>query len=164
MTVAGNYLQAIMYFKEALDLDPSNSILLYNLALVHAKLQEWEEAHKLLFQCVEDEPFNPDYWCELGRSSFGLGEKEEAASSYGRALELNPSHSPSWNNLGVIHFLNNRMEEAKHCFKEAVKNDPYHKEAWSNLADCCEELGLKKEAREAQRQHRMQKIRKIKTQ
>ncbi len=147
----GKRVKARDCFRKALAILPENPLISYNLALELIYEESWLEALSLLNQAVNGEPQNPDYWCERGVVLYNLERYKEAEESYDLALTYGAESSRIWNALGVLRFTAKAYEDAQLFFRRAIELDRENPDAWFNLADTLEELGLKKESREARR-------------
>lgn len=160
----GKVDKAILAFSTALELEPANPRIIYNLSLAFIKKEDWEAAEKLLNRASEllektkgdqsDPLLSADISVERGLCHYSQGNFSEAEKLYHHALEIDPLNSRGWNNLGVVYFQDSKFEDAAEVFRTAVKLDPENADAWFNLRDSYEELGDSKKARQADRSWR----------
>ena len=148
----GKHLKAVEAFLGALEIVPGNGIICFNLALEYLSMDEPELAFSYLDRAVEQDPDNPDYWCERGIAQYRILDYAGAEESYERAMSCGGETSRLWNNFGVLRFITERYQEAEEFFDRAVKLDPLNADAWYNLADTLDELGNPKGAETARRE------------
>jgi len=92
---------------------PSLSGPYVNLAIVHHKLGEHDEAENALKFAIETNAQNFDAYTRLGLLYRELGRFDEAETTYLKALERWPHHLPSTTNLGILYDLYmGRFEDA----------------------------------------------------
>ena len=113
----GNYPEAIMYFDQAIEIDPSLAAAWHDRGICLRELGKDDEAFKSIDKAVELEPDNEEFLFTraelLKRIGILQGEKKAitaAVRTYNRVLELNPNNADAWNGLGV-------------CMKEEGKDE-----------------------------------------
>ncbi len=109
----GQYETALVQYKEALEKEPHNPLILNKVAGVYLFLNNKEEAEKKLLNAIR---INPDY----GASYFHLGnfylkEKKypEAEKNYREYIEMNPFDPYLHKNLGLLYSETKEIEKAK---------------------------------------------------
>ncbi|MGL1891031.1 MAG: tetratricopeptide repeat protein [Spirochaetaceae bacterium] len=143
----GKLDEAISVFKNALDINPNDANINFNIALVYIKKDKFNEAIKYLDISVEKDP-NDDNLRELGTCYIRLNNLEKARESLVRAVTEYGS-ADSENSLGVLFFKLEHYDEAKRHFEHATVLNPESKDAWYNLADTYSELGMFKDSKAA---------------
>ncbi|KXZ56970.1 hypothetical protein GPECTOR_1g876 [Gonium pectorale] len=88
---AGNFEEAIKYFTQAIELDPSNHVLYSNRSASQASLKNYAAALEDAMKCVELKPDWAKGYSRLGAAHHGLGEYAEAVQAYEKGLEHDPS-------------------------------------------------------------------------
>ncbi len=105
--------QAEPFFRQALDIDPTNAMTLnylgYMLADRGIRLQE---ALKLIHKAVEIEPMNGAYLDSLGWAYFKLGEYEMAEDSLRKAVERDQTDPTVHDHLGDLYEKTGRIRLA----------------------------------------------------
>lgn len=89
---SGNYEEAIKFFSEAIELDPSNHVLYSNRSAAEASLQQYSKALKDAKKCVELKPDWAKGYSRLGAAYYGLQEWEEAVKAYEDGLHIDPNN------------------------------------------------------------------------
>ncbi len=143
----GKLEEAITLFKKALDQKPNDSNINFNLALVHIKKEDFENAIPFLETSIKLEP-GDDNLREIGVCYIRLKEFDKARKYLVKAVTEYGS-SESNNVLGVLFFQIGHFQEAKRYFEHATKLKHRNRDAWFNLSDTYTELGMNREAKMA---------------
>jgi len=105
--------QAEPYFRQALDIDPSNAMTLNYLGYMLAdKGVRLSEALKLIRKAVELEPMNGAYLDSLGWAYFKLGEYEMAEQNLRQAVERDQTDPTVHDHLGDLYEKTGRIRLA----------------------------------------------------
>jgi tetratricopeptide (TPR) repeat protein len=105
---AGTYLSRdrrsqLRFLKLALEFSPNNNILLYNLAMVHGNLGEYEPAIEVLRPAIEAKWEYPDAYYLFGVTLFELGKKQMAKEVLQNSLSIEPVHPLTYGLLSVLY-------------------------------------------------------------
>lgn len=85
----GDYQSGIDILRDALDLNPQNTQVLYNLGLLYFRgAGDYNRASDILNRCVEADPKSIRCYYILGRSQIGLEDYDAAAQSFQKTIEL----------------------------------------------------------------------------
>ena len=150
----GKYEKALLAFTTALEMEPANPQIIYNMALVFIKKQDWQTAEELLKRAINLNNSESDFFNDLGICLYRQGDKTGAIENYEKALDLNPTHSVAWNNLGVIYFKEENYIKAEEAFRTSVNLNPDWEDSWYNLRDTYEMLGERNKWKKAHNQYR----------
>jgi tetratricopeptide (TPR) repeat protein len=111
-----HYEPAEQFFREVLELDPSNTMTLnylgYMLADKGEKGIRLPEALKLIRKAVDLEPMNGAYLDSLGWVYFKLGEYEQAEENLRQAVERDQSDPTVHDHLGDLYEKTGRIRLA----------------------------------------------------
>jgi tetratricopeptide (TPR) repeat protein len=108
-----HYEPAEDYFRQALDLDPSNAMVLNYLGYMLAdKGSKLPEALKMIRKAVEQEPMNGAYLDSLGWAYFKLGQYELAEENLRQAVERDQSDPTVHEHLGDLYERTGRIRLA----------------------------------------------------
>jgi tetratricopeptide (TPR) repeat protein len=151
LTGANRSLEAVELFKQALSVDPGNSLLWTNLGLAQQKMGDYEEAMDSFQMAIGLDDESADPWYSMGIIYYHMNDFQAADRCYQTALRRNEACPQAWNNLGVLRFNQGSYEEARFCFEEALIFLPLYYDALFNLRDACEALGDVKAAAEFDR-------------
>jgi tetratricopeptide (TPR) repeat protein len=88
-----NSEQARYYFETALEFDPENHFVLFNLGMIHGAIyKQYDKSIFYLQKALQNNPSTPDYWYNLGVIYREAGKTTEAQNAFRRTLQLNPNH------------------------------------------------------------------------
>ena len=124
---------AILQFREALEIDPHYAAAHYNLGLALAGRGQVDEAIAQYRKTLE---IKPDYVAahnNLGTALAGRGQADEAIEHYRKALEINPEYVLAHNNLGLVLADRGQVGEAITHYRKALEISPDYAEAHYNL-------------------------------
>jgi len=131
----GNIEKAIKSYQIALDLDPDDTITMFNYGKALIALRSYVAARHVLEQAVEKDPEDAQAWIALGEVYEDLDEIDMAYQAYERALELDPS-SPETKCLAAhANLMLGRYEDAEIEYRQAVEQNPNDSEAWAGLGE-----------------------------
>ena len=149
MMQLGDYKSAIKLLLKYRKKHLGNSLLSYNLGVVYYKAGFFIKSIYSLEESVRQGADEPEVFNQLGLSCDRNGDREGAEAYYKKALEIDSGFAMAWNNLGVIFFLAGDYLLAKFNFEKALEIDNSDPDVWFNLRDTFTELGLVKEAENA---------------
>ncbi len=108
-----HYEPAEDFFRQALDVDPSNAMVLNYLGYMLAdKGTKLPEALKLIRKAVEQEPMNGAYLDSLGWAYFKLGQYELAEENLRQAVERDQTDPTVHEHLGDLYEKTGRIRLA----------------------------------------------------
>jgi tetratricopeptide (TPR) repeat protein len=88
LATAGNYAEAVEYFRKAIAAEPEYALAYYNLGYSLRRLARYAEAVVAYKTFALLQPKDPVGFCDLGEAHNGAGEKSEALAAYQRCLDL----------------------------------------------------------------------------
>ena len=108
-----HYEPAEQFFRQALDLDPTNAMTLNYLGYMLAdKGSKLPEALKMIRKAVEEEPMNGAYLDSLGWAYFKLGQYELAEENLRQAVERDQTDPTVHEHLGDLYEKTGRIRLA----------------------------------------------------
>ncbi|HLY40375.1 MAG TPA: tetratricopeptide repeat protein [Terracidiphilus sp.] len=108
-----HYEPAEQYFRQALDIDPSNAMVLNYLGYMLAdKGMKLPEAVKMIRKAVEQEPMNGAYLDSLGWAYFKLGQYELAEENLRQAVDREQTDPTVHEHLGDLYEKTGRIRLA----------------------------------------------------
>lgn len=119
---------------------PHQSLLLYNISLVHASTGSYEEALKYLTDALEIDPNDSDFYNHRGNIFLKIGRLDEAKKDYLKAIDLSPPYPGVWANLGQYYRLTGQITEAINSYSIALDLEPDHELALVGRAQAFEVL------------------------
>jgi tetratricopeptide (TPR) repeat protein len=146
----GQTAEAISYFKQAIQLNPTNTDAVEMVAEMALKQNHIQDALEAYNQLLTLTPGRSDIYCALGYVLWQLDRNEEAVDAYLAAIHLDSKNAVALNNLGVIYLDEERLPlKAITLFQEAFRLDPEYTLARFNEGRCLEQLGQTQEAAQA---------------
>ncbi len=110
------YQKRLEAFQEAVVEDSQNSKLYYNLGVLQARLQQWEESQKSFFQALAHNPnkiLTPQIYHQLGNLYACQQQFEKAITQYKQTLRANPQNENAKHNLALTQMLSQQQEQQK---------------------------------------------------
>ena len=150
----GDYRSAIKLLLKYRKKHPEDSLVSFNLGVVYYKAGKFVKSIYSLEEAVRQGADEPEVFNQLGLSCDRNGDIEGARAYYKKALEMDSNYAMAWNNLGVTYFLIHDFLAAKFNFEKALELDDSNPDTWFNLRDTLTELGLTKEAENADIRYR----------
>lgn len=129
----GNYREAEIAFRRALERDPDSVDANYGLALSLMRLDKIDEAIVLLEKIKQKNENMIEVYLALGECYFLKQETDNALSCFNRALEIEPDNPEVFYNIGIIHYQNGQMNEAIQNFLSSKNLDPQFAAAYYQL-------------------------------
>lgn len=117
------------------------SVLLYNMAQVHAAIGNLDQAFEQFSGAMREDPNYSEYYNERGSVLLKLGRFEEALGDYRIAIQLSPPYFEVFANLGSCYRLLGRWSEAEAAFERAVDLEPRSIVSQVGLAEATESQG-----------------------
>jgi tetratricopeptide (TPR) repeat protein len=100
------------------------SVLLFNIAQVHAQIGPYEDAIAYFSQAMEMDPNYSEYYNDRGAVFFKMNRLEDAERDYLQAIELSPPYAEVWTNLGQCYRAMERLDDAIRAYTRALDLDP----------------------------------------
>lgn len=96
---AGIFDEAISFFSQAIELDPSNHVLYSNRSAAHSSLRDYDAALDDANKCISLRPDWGKGYSRLGAAYFGLEQWQSAIEAYETGLKHDPSSELLKNSL-----------------------------------------------------------------
>ncbi|MDR4507354.1 MAG: tetratricopeptide repeat protein [Candidatus Brocadiaceae bacterium] len=122
-------LDAIENYKRALELDPKNSYILYNLGVGYLDMGLYEDAEAIFKESLEIEPDYDKAHYNLAFSYHKQGRIDETIKELNTTLEVNPQYSDCYVVFGLISLREKKFEEAIGHYNKALEINPDNLEA-----------------------------------
>lgn len=120
----GAKLEAVDFFKQAIDSSPDSAPLLTNLASTLIDLQNLAEAKDYLQKAIALKPPYAEAFYNLGNILLLEQELQKAKQYFDETLALDPKHSRALNNLAMLYRNENNNTMAKECYIKAIEISP----------------------------------------
>ena len=140
-----DYEQAEVLFKKALEMDPTFSPAMLELAKINLRFGKMKDTQEFLRQAIDIDPENQEYRDEFNRINeintlmsdasryMGDSDYDNAFESYRVVLEKFPLFSEAAFSKGLVRYREKNLEEAVVHFKKALEINPYHEKARTAL-------------------------------
>ncbi|MFK7894231.1 MAG: tetratricopeptide repeat protein [Myxococcota bacterium] len=116
--------EAIIEFKNVLQLDPENAEAHEALSLAYLEVEKPRDAYWEMSETVRLAPDNIDARLRYGTVSAAIGDHDLSLEQADAVLRLDPNNSPAFLLRGQSRESNGDLEGAEADFRAAVKNDP----------------------------------------
>lgn len=128
-------MEAIPYFKKAIEADHRHPDYHSRLALTYTSLQMWKEAEESILQAINEDKNNAFYKNDLGNIYYRSHEYEKAADSYRNAIEIEPEIAVYHSNLSLALTALNKWDEAEQATLKAIELDERNAEYQNDLGN-----------------------------
>jgi len=135
----GDYRGAILYYNQAIDINPGFVVAYLNRGYSYSRMGEFEKALADYSKAIE---LNPRYAIAYNNRGFvyrKMGEYDRAILDYTKAIEIDPRYASAYYNRGHIYHYKGAYEKAWEDIKKARSlgfNVP--PEFYKNLRDAYE--------------------------
>lgn len=121
---SGRFQDAADTYQQALNLDPHDPVLHFNLGNVLIRLDQTPAAALQFRQALRLDPGYVEAWNNLGSMQFEMGDIDEAITAFQRALSVVPSYADACFNLAMALTRQGRRAEARRNWQTYLKLDP----------------------------------------
>ena len=118
---AGQFEDAIAYYSKAVDINPHNIDVHYNLGVCKEKLKRYIEAVVDYSKAILLNPLDAIAYNNRGSCYHAIRKYIEANSDYSEAIRLNPLEAVSYINRGNTRKILHEYTEAIIDFSEAIR-------------------------------------------
>ncbi|HEX2617266.1 MAG TPA: tetratricopeptide repeat protein [Flavobacteriales bacterium] len=134
------YEDAIKCLKQALDLNPENEAVLYELAYCY-DLGEAEEASVVFFRSFTNEhPYSSVAWYNMGNVLAKLERFEESNEALDLAIAIDERFSSAYFSKARNLLLAGRYDDAIACYEETLSFDGPQAITFSFIGECYEKM------------------------
>jgi tetratricopeptide (TPR) repeat protein len=131
---AGKYPEAVIQFRNAIEVDPGYANGHYQLAQVYLKLKASQLAYRELLKTVELDAKNTDAQLQLAALLIGGHKYDDAQKAAERIIATDPRNARGHTILGQKHAALQAWPQAMREFQTAIALDPAAIESYSGLA------------------------------
>lgn len=128
----GDYLDASVRFREAVELDARFAEARYNLGAVYQRMGTYEKAFDEFEEAAQLRPDNADYRFAAGGARFHLEQYDRAVREFRRALDIDPFHLRARYSLAAALEKLGRTRDAREQWRHYLKLDD--DSAWADKA------------------------------
>jgi tetratricopeptide (TPR) repeat protein len=124
---SGNVVDAEALLREALSLDPNNSVLWNTRGVMFAAMERYFDAVRCYREAISRDHASSAYWTNLGNALTHLKQPASAISCHGRAIARSPKPDALlYHNLGISLAQSGRHSDAIAAFSRALEIKPSH--------------------------------------
>ncbi|MGH7665319.1 MAG: DUF4388 domain-containing protein [Gemmatimonadaceae bacterium] len=124
-SLSGEHERAVILLTEGTHVHPHAAALFNNLAAVHERRGNLQEAGAASERGIHEDGSLPQLHKNQGDGCYRTGSYDEALDAYQRAVKLNPALGEDiYLKLGNIRFKRNERDEAVKCWERALELDP----------------------------------------
>jgi tetratricopeptide (TPR) repeat protein len=131
---AGKYQEAVIQFRNAIEIDPRFAAAHYRLAQAYGKLQAPQQTYRELLATVELEPGNADAQLQLAAFFLAAGKYDEAQKAAEKVLAADPRNAKAHAVLGEMYGMRQMWPQAIQELQTAIKLDPDGIETYAQLS------------------------------
>jgi tetratricopeptide (TPR) repeat protein len=142
----GNYNKAIANLKKAIELDPDNDSILYEIGYCFEVVNRTEDSIKFFLQYIDRNPYSEAAWFNLGiaYSNIELYEKSIEANEY--VIAINDGFSSAYFNKANALANLNRFDEAITVYEETLELEDAESTTYFYIGECYEKMANKEKA------------------
>jgi arylsulfatase A-like enzyme/tetratricopeptide (TPR) repeat protein len=142
----GNTAEAAKVYEKILSLRPENPTNYVNLALTRAKMNQFDEAIRVLEQGVARIPGSEVLLSRLAHTYMVMGSLKKALDAWQVVLVINPRYFDALLASGWILDYTGKLEEARTYFEKALEVEPENRFLRKYCAENLAKMGKMKEA------------------
>jgi tetratricopeptide (TPR) repeat protein len=122
----GNYNDAIFIFEEIIETDPEEvePDTYARTAYCYNAIEDFEKAIEYFEKAIDLDPYNDNYWCNLGIATANYGDKNKAIDAFKMALSINDKSFVSLNGIAKAYGELANYSEAIEYFRQALIAKP----------------------------------------
>ncbi len=136
------YNFALRYLKLSLEVNPSNLMVLQELALVYEKLDRFKESIVYYKKYLEIEPFAEHIWFSLGMAYSSIEKHKKAIEAYDFAIAICPDYISAYFSKANTLVNSNQYKEAIQTYQEIIYIEPDNVQAFTYIGECYEKLDM----------------------
>jgi tetratricopeptide (TPR) repeat protein len=118
------YLDALDYYRAALNKHPNDSRLMNKIGITELMMQRFKEARKSFELAIRMDHHYADAYNNLGVIYYETKRYGAAVKQYQKAIAVDPSSASFFNNLGAAYFSKRSFEPAVAAYEHALELDP----------------------------------------
>ena len=115
--------EAVMYFQQALRIDPENVETLLKLGYAKFHLDDYGEALRVYDKILDIDVTNPEVWNLKGLVHYEQKKYAQALDAVDKAIESDPTYGMAWYNKACFLSLLNQVPESLESLKRSIEID-----------------------------------------
>jgi protein O-GlcNAc transferase len=142
----GEHSLAASHLKQAIAVEPDQSLHYNNLGAVLNDMQLYAQAENYLKIALEISPHYHDAECNMGLALFHQNQLDRAARYFEAILSSHPDHEEALANLGMTRLSQQKFGDAAWAYEKAIASDPTKPDWHGNLGAAYMRMGRFKHA------------------
>ncbi len=126
---------AISFFLEAYRENPSNSIILYDLAYCHERSGNFSRSAYYYELYLDTDPYSENVWYNLGVIYNQMDQPVKALNSYDYAIAIDPGFISARFNMAVTYENTGKYRNAAQAYRELLDIEPENAQFWYSLGN-----------------------------
>ena len=119
----GRYLDAVLSFQRAIELDPAFGAAHYNLGVTFQRLESYDKAADAYREAIRRDPDSADYRYALGATRYHQGEYRDAIGWFKQALDIDDHHRKAQYSLAKAYEKTSRTTKARAAWARYLEID-----------------------------------------
>ncbi len=132
----GYYKEAVGFYNRSLELDPTNYLALFNMAIAKKTMGDINGSLKDYTACIQLNAQNFEAYSNRASIYQELGDSLNALRDLNKAVELGPNNSVCWNNRGYFKLEKKQFATAIKDLEKAIELDPQYIQPRINKMEC----------------------------
>lgn len=128
----GRYLDAVLSFQRAIELDPAFAAAHYNLGVTFQRLESYDKAAAAYRDAIRCDPRDPDYKYALGAAYYHRGDYRRAIDWFRKALAVDDHHRQAQYSLAKAYEKTSQLPKARAAWNRYLEIDSTS--AWADEA------------------------------
>jgi len=128
----GELDKSIVYYNEAISLDPADAIAYNNRGLVYYRQGDLNKAIADFTKAIEFNPLMALSYYNRGLAYYNQGELEKSIVDYNKAISLDSADAFAYNNRGYAYYNQGELDKAIVDYNKAIALDPRMAQAYNN--------------------------------
>ena len=142
---AGRHLDAQLYCRQALEVNPEHADSLHLMGLLSLHARQFDHATEWITRAIRLDA-KPEYLASLGTTRQQQGRYEEALKVFDKAVQLRPDDAELWRHVGDVLMQLSRLDQALLTFQHVLKLNSGHQHALYKSGALLSQLGRHEEA------------------
>lgn len=130
----GHLQHAEQLYREILQSDPNNFIVLHSLGVLAHQMGKHDAAIELISKAIAGNQQIPQFHNTLGLIFEAIGKSKQAILAYQRAVSIKPDYAEAYHNMAVALQSQGRYAAAVQKCKQAVSLKPDYAEVYNTMA------------------------------
>lgn len=135
-----NYKVALKYLELAFEVNPLNTSVIQEIALVCERMDQLEKSAEYYQKYLDIDPFSDNVWLSLGIAYSALNNTEKALEAYDYAIAIRPQNISALFSKANTLVNIGRNKEAISAYNEILDLDPDSVQALTYIGECYEKM------------------------